>query len=78
MGWFSRKAKKALEAYYKNTPEDAEQAEKERAAKEERGRLRFDLEKLLDKYDMSDLNNFCSKYLGEEPHRKQVTLRDGT
>ena len=78
MGWFSRKAKKALEAYYKNTPEDAEQAEKERAAKEERGRLRFDLEKLLDKYDMSDLNNFCTKYLGEEPHRKQVTLRDGT
>ena len=77
MGWFSRKAKKALEAYYKNTPEDAEQAEKEKAAKEERGRLRFDLEKLLDKYDMSDLNNFCSKYLGEAPASREI-LKDGT
>ena len=77
MGWFSRKAKKALEAYYKNTPEDAEQAEKERAAKEERERLRFDLEKLLDKYDMSDLNNFCSKYLGEAPASREI-LKDGT
>ena len=77
MGWFSKKAKKALEAYYKNTPEDAEQAEKEKAAKEERGRLRFDLEKLLDKYDMSDLNNFCSKYLGEAPTSREI-LRDGT
>jgi len=77
MGWFSRKAKKALEAYYKNTPEDAEQAEKERAAKEERGRLRFDLEKLLDKYDMNDLNNFCSKYLGEAPASREI-LKDGT
>ena len=78
MGWFSKKAKRALETYYKKTPEDAEQAKKEMAAKEERGRLRFDLEKLLDKYDMSDLSNFCTKYLGEEPRRKQVTLRDGT
>ena len=77
MGWFSRKAKKALEAYYKNTPEDAEQAEKEKAAKEERERLRFDLEKLLDKYDMSDLNNFCSKYLGEAPASREI-LKDGT
>ena len=77
MGWFSRKAKKALEAYYKNTPEDAEQAEKERAAKEERGRLRFDLEKLLDKYDMNDLKNFCEKYLGEAPASREI-LRDGT
>ena len=77
MGWFSRKAKKALEAYYKNTPEDAEQAEKERAAKKERGRLRFDLEKLLDKYDMNDLNNFCSKYLGEAPASREI-LKDGT
>lgn len=77
MGWFSRKAKKALEAYYKNTPEDAEQAEKERAAKEERGRLRFDLEKLLDKYDMSDLSDFCSKYLGEAPASREI-LKDGT
>ena len=78
MGWFSKKAKRALETYYKKTPEDAEQAKKEMAAKEERERLRFDLEKLLDKYDMGDLSNFCTKYLGEEPHRKQVTLRDGT
>ena len=77
MGWFSRKAKKALEAYYKNTPEDAEQAEKERAAKEENQRLRFDIEKLLDKYDMSDLNNFCSKYLGEAPASREI-LKDGT
>ena len=77
MGWFSRKAKKALEAYYKNTPEDAEQAEKEKAAKEERGRLRFDLEKLLDKYDMSDLSDFCSKYLGEAPASREI-LKDGT
>ena len=77
MGWFSKKAKKALEAYYKKTPEDAEQAEKEQAAKEERKRLRFDLEKLLDKYDMSDLNDFCSKYLGEAPASREI-LQDGT
>ena len=77
MGWFSRKAKRALEAYAKQTPEDAEQAKKEKAAKEERERLRFDLEKLLDKYDMSDLNNFCSKYLGEAPASREI-LRDGT
>ena len=77
MGWFSKKAKKALEAYYKKTPEDAEQAKKEMAAKEERERLRFDLEKLLDKYDMSDLNNFCSKYLGEAPASREI-LKDGT
>lgn len=77
MGWFSRKAKRALEAYAKQTPEDAEQAKKEKAAKEERERLRFDLEKLLDKYDMSDLNNFCSKYLGEAPTSREI-LQDGT
>ena len=77
MGWFSKKAKRALETYYKKTPEDAEQAKKEMAAKEERERLRFDLEKLLDKYDMSDLNNFCSKYLGEAPVSREI-LRDGT
>ena len=77
MGWFSKKAKKALETYYKKTPEDAEQAKKEMAAKEERERLRFDLEKLLDKYDMSDLNNFCSKYLGEAPASREI-LKDGT
>ena len=74
MGWFSKKAKKALEAYYKQSPEDAE---RERAAKEENQRLRFDIEKLLDKYDMSDLNNFCSKYLGEAPTSREI-LRDGT
>ena len=77
MGWFSKKAKRALETYYKKTPEDAEQAKKEMAAKEERERLRFDLEKLLDKYDMNDLNNFCSKYLGEAPASREI-LRDGT
>ena len=55
----------------------AKQAEKERAAKEERERLRFDLEKLLDKYDMGDLNNFCSKYLGEAPVDREI-LKDGT
>ena len=77
MGWFSRKAKRALEAYAKQTPEDAEQAKKEMAAKEERKRLRFDLEKLLDKYDMNDLNNFCSKYLGEAPTSREI-LQDGT
>ena len=77
MGWFSKKAKRALETYYKKTPEDAEQAKKEMAAKEERERLRFDLEKLLDKYDMNDLNNFCSKYLGEAPVSREI-LRDGT
>ena len=74
MGWFSKKAKKALEAYNRQTPEDAE---RERAAKEENQRLRFDIEKLLDKYDMSDLNNFCSKYLGEAPTSREI-LRDGT
>ena len=74
MGWFSKKAKKALEAYYKQSPEDAE---RERAAKEENQRLRFDIEKLLDKYDMSDLNNFCSKYLGEAPVSREI-LKDGT
>ena len=77
MGWFSRKAKRALEAYAKQTPEDAEQAKKEMAAKEERKRLRFDLEKLLDKYDMNDLNNFCAKYLGEAPTSREI-LQDGT
>ena len=77
MGWFSRKAKKALKAYYEKTPEDAEQAKKEMAAKEERERLRFDLEKLLDKYDMSDLSDFCSKYLGEAPASREI-LKDGT
>ena len=77
MGWFSRKAKRALEAYAKQTPEDAEQAKKEKAAKEERERLRFDLEKLLDKYEMSDLNDFCSKYLGEAPTSREI-LQDGT
>ena len=74
MGWFSKKAKKALEAYQRQSPEDAE---RERAAKEENQRLRFDIEKLLDKYDMSDLNNFCSKYLGEAPTSREI-LRDGT
>ena len=60
--------------YDEQTPEDAE---KERVAKEERERLRFDLEKLLDKYDMNDLNNFCSKYLGEAPASREI-LKDGT
>ena len=69
--WLEKKA------YGEQTPEDAEQAKKEKAAKEERERLRFDLEKLLDKYDMSDLNNFCSKYLGEAPASREI-LRDGT
>ena len=78
MGWFRRRYnKRAEEAYDKQTPEDAEQAKKEMAAKEERERLRFDLEKLLDKYDMDDLNNFCSKYLGEAPVSREI-LRDGT
>ena len=76
MGWFTGKLARRLEKY-KQTPEDPEQAEKERAAKEERERLRFDLEKLLDKYDMSDLNNFCSKYLGEAPASREI-LQDGT
>ena len=66
--WLEKKA------YGEQTPEDAE---KEKAAKEERERLRFDLEKLLDKYDMSDLNNFCSKYLGEAPTSREI-LQDGT
>lgn len=75
MGWFRRKYNEIAEEYLaKQTPEDAE---KEKAAKEERERLRFDLEKLLDKYDMSDLNNFCSKYLGEAPASREI-LRDGT
>ena len=75
MGWFRRKYNKIAEEYLdKQTPEDAE---KEKAAKEERGRLRFDLEKLLDKYDMDDLNNFCSKYLGEAPASREI-LKDGT
>ena len=69
--WLEKKA------YGEQTPEDAEQAKKEKAAKEERERLRFDLEKLLDKYDMSDLNNFCSKYLGEAPTSREI-LQDGT
>ena len=77
MGWFSKKAKRALETYYKKTPEDAEQAKKDMAAKEERERLRVDLEKLLDKYDMSDLSDFCSKYLGEAPASREI-LKDGT
>ena len=78
MGWFRRRYnKRAEEAYDKQTPEDAEQAKKEMAAKEERKRLRFDLEKLLDKYDMSDLNDFCSKYLGEAPASREI-LKDGT
>ena len=75
MGWFRRKYSEIAEAYLdKQTPEDAE---RERAAKEENQRLRFDIEKLLDKYDMSDLNNFCSKYLGEAPTSREI-LRDGT
>ena len=69
--WLEKKA------YGEQTPEDAEQAKKEKAAKEERERLRFDLEKLLDKYDMSDLNDFCSKYLGEAPTSREI-LQDGT
>ena len=76
MGWFTGKLARRLEKY-KQTPEDPEQAKKDRAAKEERERLRFDLEKLLDKYDMSDLNNFCSKYLGEAPASREI-LKDGT
>ena len=75
MGWYRRKYSEIAEAYLdKQTPEDAE---RERAAKEENQRLRFDIEKLLDKYDMSDLNNFCSKYLGEAPTSREI-LRDGT
>jgi len=75
MGWFRSKYEKIAEEYLnKQTPEDEE---KEKAAKEERKRLRFDLEKLLDKYDMNDLNNFCSKYLGEAPTSREI-LRDGT
>ena len=75
MGWFRSKYDKIAEEYLnKQTPEDEE---KEKAAKEERKRLRFDLEKLLDKYDMNDLNNFCSKYLGEAPTSREI-LRDGT
>ena len=75
MGWLRRKYSEIAEAYLdKQTPEDAE---RERAAKEENQRLRFDIEKLLDKYDMSDLNNFCSKYLGEAPTSREI-LRDGT
>jgi len=75
MGWLRRNYNKIAEEYLNNqTPEDAE---KDRAAKEERKRLRFDLEKLLDKYDMNDLNNFCSKYLGEAPTSREI-LRDGT
>ena len=69
--WLEKKA------YGEQTPEDAEQAKKDMVAKEERERLRFDLEKLLDKYDMSDLNNFCSKYLGEAPTSREI-LQDGT
>ena len=76
MGWFTGKLARRLEKY-KQTPEDPEQAKKDRVAKEERERLRFNLEKLLDKYDMSDLNNFCSKYLGEAPASREI-LRDGT
>ena len=75
MGWLRRKYSEIAEAYLdKQTPEDAE---RERAAKEENQRLRFDIEKLLDKYDMSDLNNFCSKYLGEAPASREI-LKDGT
>ena len=66
--WLEKKA------YGEQTPEDTE---KEKAAKEERERLRFDLEKLLDKYDMSDLSDFCSKYLGEAPASREI-LKDGT
>ena len=76
MGWFTGKLARRLEKY-KQTPEDPEQAKKDRAAKEERERLRFDLEKLLDKYDMSDLSDFCSKYLGEAPASREI-LKDGT
>ena len=76
MGWFTGKLARRLEKY-KQTPEDPEQAKKDRVAKEERERLRFDLEKLLDKYDMSDLKNFCEKYLGEAPASREM-LKDGT
>ena len=77
MGWLSRRYDKITKKHAEQTPEDAEQAKKEMVAKEERKRLRFDLEKLLDKYDMSDLNDFCSKYLGESPASREI-LQDGT
>ena len=52
--------------------------EQEKKAKEEQQeRLRFDLEKLLDKYEMSDLKDFCFKYLGEAPVDREK-LKDGT
>jgi len=52
--------------------------EQEKKVKEkEQERLRFDLEKLLDKYEMSDLKDFCFKYLGEAPVDREK-LKDGT
>ena len=42
-------------------------AEKNNAKKEEKKRLRFDLEELLDQYEMKDLKDFCKNYLGTEP-----------
>ena len=53
MGWFTGKLARRLEKY-KQTPEDPEQAKKDRAAKEERERLRFDLECFLTSAIISD------------------------
>ena len=60
----------------KQTQWDIEEQEK-KAKEEEQERLRFDLEKLLDKYEMSDLKDFCFKYLGETPIDREK-LKDGT
>ena len=55
---------------------DIDEQEK-KVKEEEQERLRFDLEKLLDKYEMSDLKDFCFKYLGEAPVDREK-LKDGT
>ena len=50
----------------------AEDAEKDNAEKEEKKRLRFNLEELLDQYMMKDLKDICSNYLGTEPPAEKL------
>ena len=45
----------------------ATHAERHNAEKEEKKRSRYNLEELLNKFDMGDLKDFCIKYLGEAP-----------
>ena len=46
--------------------------------KEENRKRRSEIEGILDKFDMSDLQNFVEKFLGGVLHSKEEKLADGS